>query len=50
MLFTGEWRSNPAEGNDYERKYGAYETAQKDAREWYKANLPSDLAEQWARP
>ena len=50
VLFTGEWRSNPTEGGDYEKKYGAYEAAQKDAREWFKANLPKGLAEQWARP
>lgn len=50
VLFTGEWRSNPTEGGDYEKKYGAYEASQKDAREWFKANLPEGLAEQWARP
>lgn len=49
-LFTGEWRSNPTEGSDYDLKYGAYDAAQKDAREWHKANIPEGLAEQWARP
>jgi hypothetical protein len=50
VIFTGEWHSNPTEGTDHERKYGAYEAAQKDAREWFKANIPADLTEQWSKP
>jgi hypothetical protein len=50
VLFTGEWRSNPTEGGDYIQKWGAYESSYNDAVEWFKANLPEGLVEQWARP
>lgn len=39
--------TNKNEGTSWD---GAYDAAQKDAREWHKANIPEGLAEQWARP
>jgi hypothetical protein len=49
-IFTGEWHSNPTEGDNYTMQYGGYEASQKDAKEWFAANVPQDIAEQWARP
>lgn len=49
VIWTGEWRTNPTEGDDYMRKYGGYDMAQKDAGVALKA-YPTDLAEQWALP
>jgi hypothetical protein len=50
VLFVGEWRSNPTEGDNYTLHYGGYDQAQKDAKEWFAANLPSNIEEQWLRP
>jgi hypothetical protein len=45
VLFEGAWRS----GTD-ENEHAGYDQAGKDADEWFKANLPNDIGEQWARP
>jgi hypothetical protein len=44
VLFVGPWR-DATEAD----KYAGFERAGKDADDWFKANLPSDIAEQWAR-
>lgn len=45
VLFTGEWRSAGPDPRD-----SAWSLANRDATDWFKANLPSDIVEQWARP
>lgn len=50
VIFAGEWHSNPTDGSDYDRKYGAYDASQKDADVWFKANIPASLLDQWAQP
>lgn len=44
-LWVGPWRETPEGGKSYE----THDQASKDAAEWFKANLPESVMEQWAR-
>lgn len=50
VLFTGPWHTTTDEDIAQRQSYGAYGRAQDEARDWIKANLPADLADQWAMP
>lgn len=45
VLFEGPWREDAKPGS-----FQAYEQAGKDAAEWFKANLPQSIEQQWATP
>jgi hypothetical protein len=46
VIFAGPWNEHLPNGRGHE----VYEKSRTDAREWFKANIPADIVEQWSKP